>query len=250
MARKSQSVYKRSTSNAPGRRYYDGSTKGVIATGLGGGAVVGALTSIFMFMNAAPWASKSEVETIKIELSKVESLIKQHVDGPGHSANVREMATVQAQITTMQDTLKEIKDDVKDIKDRGNGRRQLEKKMPELTLGQKQRLFTKLLGKLIDYAYSKGYELSIAEGYIGDSINKPSEDTPHLRHGAHFNRLGIDLNLFIAGTFISNGSHPAWLDLATFWVNLNPLCRCGYFFSSRDSNHFSLIHNGIAQEIK
>lgn len=110
----------------------------------------------------------------------------------------------------------------------------------------------KCLGKLITYAYSKGYEFTLAEGYVGDSINKPSEDTPHLRHGAHFNRLGIDLNLFIAGVWITNGSHPAWADLAAYWEGLDPLCRSGYNFKDnsgkprRDSNHFSLFHEGVA----
>ena len=37
--------------------------------------------------------------------------------------------------------------------------------MSELTLGQKQRLFVRLLSRLIDFAYSSGYELTIGDGY-------------------------------------------------------------------------------------
>ena len=84
----------------------------------------------------------------------------------------------------------------------------------------------------------------MGEGYVGDSINKSSEDTPHIRHGAHFTRLGIDLNLFIDGNWISDGSNPAWNNLATYWKSLHPLCRAGLDF--RDSNHFSIYHNGVA----
>ena len=118
------------------------------------------------------------------------------------------------------------------------------KPIPPLTLGQKQRLFVRFLGLLINYAYSKRYEFSLGEGYVGDSINKPTEDTPHIRHGAHFTRLGIDLNLFINGVWITDGAHPAWNDLATFWKALHPLCRAGLDF--KDANHFSIYHNGIS----
>jgi len=34
-----------------------------------------------------------------------------------------------------------------------------------VTLGQKQRVFVKLVSKLIDYAYTQGYELSFGEAY-------------------------------------------------------------------------------------
>lgn len=114
-----------------------------------------------------------------------------------------------------------------------------------MKLLEKQKLFVRCLGKLIIYANSKGWEFTQAEGYIGDSIDKPTEDTPHLRHGAHFNRLGIDLNLFINGDWIRDGSHLAWADLNVFWESLHPLCRTGYDFKKRDSNHFSIEHEGV-----
>lgn len=123
MATKRVRLYKRAVPNPPGRRYYDGSTKGVLAAGIGGGSVIGVLTSLFMFMNAAPWASKSEVEALRLDMRRLESSIGEHVNSPGHYSSIAEMATVKTTMTTMQETLKEIKDDVKQIKDRQNGRR-------------------------------------------------------------------------------------------------------------------------------
>ena len=32
-----------------------------------------------------------------------------------------------------------------------------------MTLGEKQRLFTKLVGKLIDFAYANGYEITFGD---------------------------------------------------------------------------------------
>ena len=116
-----------------------------------------------------------------------------------------------------------------------------------LSLGESQRLFVGLLGRLIEYTYKQpGWEFSLAEGYIGDSINKPGEDTPHKRHGAHFNRLGIDLNLFIYGKLVSDGAALEWLELGVFWEELHPLCFWGGRLDNVDSNHFSLRYRGVA----
>lgn len=110
----------------------------------------------------------------------------------------------------------------------------------ELTLGQRQRLFTRLLGELIGWIYAQGWELSMGEGYVGDSINKPTEDTPHIRTGAHFCRLGIDLNLFIVGVWQPKAGKE-WAMIGAKWLSLHPLCRWGGNLPSKDLNHFSLL---------
>lgn len=101
-----------------GRRYYDGSTKGVLAVGVGGGSVIGVLTALFMFMNAAPWAGKNEVEALRNEVHEAKLALKTHADGIGHVSTVTEMATLKSDTNAIKDTLREMKADIKDIKDR------------------------------------------------------------------------------------------------------------------------------------
>lgn len=115
-----------------------------------------------------------------------------------------------------------------------------------MTLREKQSRFVKYLGMLIEFVYAhNGWELTLAEGYIGDSIDKPSEDTPHMRTGTHFLRLGIDLNLFIMGNWATK-SCPEWLEIGRFWEGLDPLCVWGGRFKSVDLNHFSLKHGSVS----
>lgn len=118
MARAGRTVHKGSNASTQGRRFYDGSTKGVLAAGIGGGSVIGVLTSLFMFMNAAPWAAKTETEAIRSDLRRLEGVMEAHVNSPGHLASIAENATIKATMSSMQDTLKEIKEDVKAIKER------------------------------------------------------------------------------------------------------------------------------------
>lgn len=116
---------------------------------------------------------------------------------------------------------------------------------PVMTLRQKQAAFAVCVAKLILFIDKKGWEVTLAEGYIGDSIDKPSEDTPHLRTGTHFLRLGQDINLFVAGKWISKLA-PEWQELGKFWKSLHPLARWGGDFRSLDLNHFSFAHGGVA----
>lgn len=101
-----------------GRRYYDGSTKGVLAVGVGGGSVIGVLTALFMFMNAAPWAGKNEVEALRNEVREFKLALEAHSNGPGHVSTITEMATLKSDTNSIKDTLREMKADIKDIKDR------------------------------------------------------------------------------------------------------------------------------------
>lgn len=129
--------------------------------------------------------------------------------------------------------------------------------MPEstsnLTLGQKQRLFTRLLAQLITHAYDKGYELTLADGNVDpvrrgrplDHQDAPAVrfvDTVHMPGSLHYCRLAQDLNLFVGGGYIDDGGHPAWADLGVWWEAQHPLCAWGGRF--QDANHFSVQHEG------
>lgn len=105
-----------------------------------------------------------------------------------------------------------------------------------MDLLEKQFKFTELLGKLIQYAFSKGYKLTLGEGYRGDSRG-------HMDGSLHYSRLAQDLNLFVGSQWIQS-VHPAWSDLGQFWKSLDPLCAWGGDFHSLDLNHFSLKYEG------
>jgi hypothetical protein len=113
-----------------------------------------------------------------------------------------------------------------------------------VTLRQKQSAFVKALGDLIAFVYAKGWELTLSEGYVGDTDAKDGDhDGPHRAGGAHYTRTGIDLNLFIDGKLIADGDHPAWLEIGAFWKRQHPLARWGGDFPG-DANHFSFEHEG------
>ena len=116
----------------------------------------------------------------------------------------------------------------------------------ELTLGQKQRLFAKLVPRLIDFAYSQGYELTLGDAYRdprvhGDIGAKKSYSSAN---SSHKDRLAIDLNLFKDGVYLT--SSEAHKPLGEFWKSLHPDCRWGGDFKTPDGNHYSMTHQGRA----
>lgn len=114
-----------------------------------------------------------------------------------------------------------------------------------MTLSEKQRLFTRLVGQLIEWSYSHGYELTFGEAY-----RTPEQAALNAKTGAgisnslHIQRLAIDLNLFQGSVYLTDSA--AYKPLGDFWKTLNPDCSWGGDFHSRpDGNHFSLSYNGV-----
>ncbi len=112
------------------------------------------------------------------------------------------------------------------------------------TLGQRQRRFLPLLAKLIDFAYSQGYQLSAGEAY-----RTPEQAALDAQHGTgianslHILRLAIDLQLFKDGVYLTDSL--AYKPLGDFWKTLDPDCAWGGDFKSVDADHFSLSWGGI-----
>ncbi len=114
-----------------------------------------------------------------------------------------------------------------------------------MTLGEKQRLFVRLIGQLIVWTYSNGYELT-----FGEALRTDAQAAANAASGAgisnslHKIRLALDVNLFAAGVYQTDSA--AYKPLGDYWKTLHPLCRWGGDFVSRpDGNHFSLEHEGV-----
>ena len=117
--------------------------------------------------------------------------------------------------------------------------------MTDLTLGQKQRLFTSLVGELIEFAYARGYELT-----FGEALRTPEQAKLNAEKGTgistslHISRLAIDLNLFRDGKFLTTSDDHR--ELGVYWKTLHPLCRWGGDFRPKpDGNHYSITHGGF-----
>lgn len=119
------------------------------------------------------------------------------------------------------------------------------------TLSQKQRRFTRLVGLLIEHAYSHNMELT-----FGDAYRTPAAAAANAAAGTgianslHCERLAIDLNLWVAGTYQADSA--AYTTLGEFWESLAPDCAWGGRFRDSagrprpDGCHFSLRHGGRA----
>lgn len=120
------------------------------------------------------------------------------------------------------------------------------------TLGQKQRLFTRLIAKLIDYAYTQGYELTFGDAYRDPRVHGELGVKKSYSSGGsvHKERLAVDFNLFIDGKY--QESSEAHRKLGEYWKSLDPECRWGGDFKDSsgrpapDGNHYSMSHNGRA----
>jgi hypothetical protein len=105
-----------------------------------------------------------------------------------------------------------------------------------MTLGQKQRKFTQMLGLLINFAYVRGYELTLSRGYVSEAANEADGGHPR---SLHLQRLAIDLNLFKDGVYLTETEDHR--ELGEFWESI------GGTWGGRfnDGNHYSLAHGGM-----
>lgn len=116
-----------------------------------------------------------------------------------------------------------------------------------MSLGSKQKLFSRLLPKLLLYIHGQGYECAMGEGYVGLS----GKDAHVHRHdGGHYKKIAQDLDLFkfnmqtLTWEYVtdSEGHRP----FGTYWKGLHELCRWGGDFSQPDGNHYALEDGGVA----
>lgn len=103
-----------------------------------------------------------------------------------------------------------------------------------MSLGDKQRKFTLMIGTLIAYAYEEGYELT-----FGDAYRDPRTEYGHPR-SLHRSRLAVDFNLFKEGKYLTRTSDHE--PLGIYWESI------GGTWGGRfeDGGHYSLEHGGMS----
>ena len=114
-----------------------------------------------------------------------------------------------------------------------------------MKLSVKRCAFTECLSDLILAApgLHPGARLAYGEGYVALTDGADGDhDGPHKKGGAHYTGLGMDLLLYVNGTYITDGDHPAWQKIGAMWEQMNSSARWGGRFE--DANHFSFEHEG------
>lgn len=109
-----------------------------------------------------------------------------------------------------------------------------------MTLGNKQRHFTRLVGLLIEYAYQNGYELTFGDAYRDPRLHGEMgvKKSYSSAKSVHKLRLAVDFNLFKDGKYMT--ATEDYTKLGVYWESL------GGSWGGRfnDGNHFSLEHEG------
>ena len=113
-----------------------------------------------------------------------------------------------------------------------------------MTLGEKQRLFTQLIAKLIEFIYLHGYEATLGDAYRDPRLHGKIGEKQGYGHykSCHKARLALDINLFLDGVYLPETIYH--LPIGEVWESMHPLCRWGGRFKRPDGNHYSLDHNG------
>ena len=108
-----------------------------------------------------------------------------------------------------------------------------------MTLGQKQRKFTRMVADLIVWAYDQGYELTFGEAWrTPEQAALNAKSGKGISNSLHGDRLALDLNLFKNGVFLTTTEDHR--PLGEFWESI------GGAWGGRfnDGNHYSLEHEG------
>ena len=110
-----------------------------------------------------------------------------------------------------------------------------------MTLGEKQRKFTRMVADLIVWAYDNGFELTFGEAYrTPEQAALNAQSGAGISNSLHIKRLAVDMNLFIGGQYQPDSA--TYLPLGEKWESWGGAW--GGRFSKPDGNHFSLEHGG------
>ncbi len=112
-----------------------------------------------------------------------------------------------------------------------------------MSLRQIQSDYARLVPRLIDKAFSLGYEVTLGDAYRDPRVFGTLGTRRGYGHpsSAHKQRLAIDLNLFRDGKFLGETSDHR--ELGEWWEQQHPLARWGGRFN--DGNHYSFEVDGV-----
>lgn len=113
-----------------------------------------------------------------------------------------------------------------------------------MNLISKQKLFSRLIAKLITKAYEMGNEVTLGEAWRPPETAKLYEvDGRGIENSLHPLRLAMDINLFKDGVFLRNNND--YEQLGAYWESLStPDYKCTWGGRFGDGNHFSIEHAG------
>ena len=114
----------------------------------------------------------------------------------------------------------------------------------EMSLGEKQRLFSRLIAELTlwIYAQKSGYEVTEGDAYRAPRVFgvMGMKKGYGRRNSNHKIRLAKDINLFKNGVYMTETNDHAFI--GEKWESMHELCKWGGHFN--DGNHYSFEHNG------
>lgn len=108
-------------------------------------------------------------------------------------------------------------------------------------LRDKQVLLARLVPRLLDKAFSLGFEVALGETLRSESeARRLAKAKKGILNSLHRDGLAIDLKLFRDGIYLTDTEDH--FPLGLYWESLNLLCRWGGRFG--DGNHYSIEHLG------
>lgn len=119
-----------------------------------------------------------------------------------------------------------------------------------MRLGDKQKLFARLVPRLIDKAHELGFEVTLGDafrdprshGKLGERVTRSDGKSVYgALFSCHKMRLAIDLNIFENGVYLTE-PNAKYIELCEWWEQQHPEAVSGIRFN--DANHFSMTHEG------
>lgn len=101
-----------------------------------------------------------------------------------------------------------------------------------MSLGDKRRRFSQMVGLLIQYAHFLGYECAL------DYLKRCEDCEVGHDRSLHKQGLALDLNLYLEGAYLRDSRHHE--ELHDFWDLLGGAKRI-----DNDMNHYSIAHGGM-----
>lgn len=113
-----------------------------------------------------------------------------------------------------------------------------------MTLGQKQRVYSFLIAKLIMHIYESGYEVTLGEFWRSpEEAERLANADKGIKNSLHTVKLAGDINLFKNGKYLTKTvDHQPFGEWWERQSTSEYTCTWGGRFG--DGNHYSISHQG------